>query len=373
MKVSFYDYCTEHHMDALLQQWHPVKNKPVQPQDVSYGSHKKIWWRCEKGHEWQTMSHSRIAGNGCPYCAGRKLRIGENDLATTHPELISQWHPIKNKDITPADVSAGSNRKVWWICEKGHEWQAIIKSRADGTGCPYCANRKLIVGENDLASTHPALARQWNPTRNGSLTPQSLVAGSKKKVWWQCEKGHEWCATVVSRAYTGAGCPVCAGKVAVPGENDLASEFPEIAAEWHPTKNEALTPDQMLPYSGRKVWWQCKRGHAYEAAISSRTMRESGCPYCAGRKVMVGFNDLATAKPTVAAQWHPTLNGTLTPQMITAGSHKKIWWKCTEGHIWNAVVYSRTSKRNCGCPVCAGKVKGKRKRRYMDMMRDVAV
>ena len=83
---------------------------------------------------------------------------------------------------------------------------------------------------------------------------------------------------------------------------------------------------------------------------------------------MAGFNDLATTHPKIAAQWHSGLNGQLTPQMVTAGSHKKVWWICVEDHVWKAVVYSRTGKQQRGCPVCAGTVNGKRRIRYENML-----
>lgn len=107
----------------------------------------------------------------------------------------------------------------------------------------------------------------------------------------------------------------------------------------------------------RKVWWQCEKGHEWRTAVAHRTTTGAGCPYCTGRQVLPGFNDLATAEPEVAGQWRPDLNGALRPDMVTAGSHKKVWWQCPEGHVWKAVVYSRTGPKKCGCPVCAGKVK----------------
>ncbi len=353
MRTSFYDYCRQHDQAPLLAQWDAEKNAPLTPQTVTYGSRIKCWWRCEKGHAYQSAVYSRTAGTGCPYCSGARPCAGENDLATLRPDLARQWHPVKNGARTPDTLSVGSHSRVWWLCEKGHAWQAAVKSRASGSGCPVCANRRLIAGENDLASTHPALARQWHPEKNGALTPRSVSAGARRKVWWRCEKGHAWQAAVVSRASGGAGCPVCAGKLVIAGENDLASIFPDIAAEWHPEKNGTLRPQQLTPYSNRRVWWRCEKGHAYQACVGARSLSGSGCPYCAGRKVLPGFNDLATAQPKIAAQWHPTRNGALTAQMVTVGSHRKIWWQCAEGHVWKAVVYSRACAK-CGCPVCAG-------------------
>lgn len=356
LKTSLYDYCAARDRQELLDQWDTEKNTPLTPQAISYGSKKRAWWRCEKGHQWQTAVYTCTgAESGCPYCAGKRAWPGENDLASQRPDLAEQWHPTKNT-VTPADVPLGSHHKAWWVCGKGHEWRAMVKTRTAGCGCPVCANRVLNPGENDLATTHPELAAQWHPGKNGPLTPRDLVAGTRRKVWWVCEKGHEWQASVSSRA-NGIGCPVCAGKVVIPGENDLASRFPELAAQWHPAKNGSLTPQGVSPYSNRKAWWSCPEGHEYPAAISAQAMGGTGCPYCAGKKVLVGFNDLQTLEPRVAAQWHPTMNGALTPEMVTVGSHQKVWWLCPEGHVWKAGIHSRTGAQKCGCPVCAGRTK----------------
>mgnify|MGYP000021231158 CR=1 FL=1 len=372
MRTTLYDYCLERGRPELLQEWHPTKNAPLTPEDVSRGSKRSVWWKCGRGHEWRAMGYTRAGdGSGCPYCMGKKAWPGENDLASRRPDLAGQWHPTKNQGAAPADVPLGSHYRAWWVCEKGHEWQAAVKSRAlGGSGCPVCANRKVTPGENDLAATHPELARQWHPTKNAPLTPHDVVAGNHRKVWWICEKGHEWQAAVSSRAGSGAGCPVCAGKVVVPGENDLASLFPGLAAQWHPARNGQLTPENVAPYSNRKVWWRCPLGHAYTASVGARTVGGSGCPYCAGRKVLAGFNDLAAREPEVAAQWHPTLNGALTAEMVTAGSRRKVWWVCPSGHIWKAAVYSRAGPQKCGCPVCAGRARPDRLERYGLLLAD---
>jgi len=199
-----------------------------------------------------------------------------------------------------------------------------------------------------------SLLAEWDAGRNYPLTPRDVSFGSTQRVWWRCEKGHSWQAIVSSRAGGGCGCPVCAGKIVIPGINDLASHFPLLAAEWHPTENGSLSPEQVTPFSNRRVWWQCGRGHAWIAAVAARTKEKSGCPYCTGRRVLPGYNDLATEYPQIAAQWCVPLNGELTPQHVTSGSKKKVWWVCPGGHVWRAVIYSRTGD-GCGCPVCAGK------------------
>lgn len=155
------------------------------------------------------------------------------------------------------------------------------------------------------------------------------------------------------------------GKTVIPGENDFASRYPVLAREWDFEKNGHLTPDAVTGQSNRKVWWKCDLGHSYQAVISSRASDRQGCPYCSGQRVLKGFNDLATLLPKIADQWHPTLNGALTPEEVTCGSAKKVWWKCNVcGYEWKAIIYSRAGAQRCGCPMCAGKVKTRNRERY---------
>lgn len=364
MRETLFDYCIRTQREALLGQWDLDGNGGLTPKDVAFGGHQKVWWRCQEGHRWQTAVYTRTCGeSGCPYCGGKRPWPGYNDLASQHPDLAAQWHPTKNGDLRPEDLVAGSSRKVWWRCERGHQWQAMVKARVAGNGCPCCAGRRLSPGDNDLATQYPDLAAQWHPTKNGRLTPRDVVAGSRRKVWWQCQAGHEWWASVTSRARAGAGCPFCMGKKVIPGANDLSTLFPDLAAQWDQEGNRGVDLGEISPYSNRRVWWRCGLGHRWRSAVSARA-RGSSCPYCTGRKVLAGFNDLETLHPQIAAQWHPTLNGGLTPRMVTSGSHQKVWWICPEAHVWKAVVYSRTGPQKCGCPVCAGKVSQSKLDRY---------
>ena len=368
MKATLYQKCIDEKRLSLLTEWAGEKNAPLTPWTVTPGSRKRVWWRCEKGHEWQAAVSTRWSGHGCPVCASRLLRPGTNDLAAANPAMAAEWHPDKNGDLTPDCVFPQSAKRVWWRYEKGHEWQATVKSRVkDGSGCPVCAGKKVQPGVNDLETVAPEIAAQWHPTKNGALTPRDLVAGSHMRAWWRCEKGYEWRASVMARVKTGCGCPVCAGKTVVPGENDLAAFAPALADEWHPTKNNGLTPDRVRPQSNRTVWWRCEKGHEWRASINSRVSQGNGCPYCGSRMLMAGYNDLATLEPRIAAEWDTELNGALTPQMVMPGSHKKVWWHCSDGHVWLAAVYSRTGNQRGGCPVCAGVVGKKRLARMQEL------
>lgn len=283
---------------------------------------------------------------------------GGNNKASVAPDMAALWHPELNGDLTPADVSPGSRRSVWWKCERGHAWSAPIYSIKAGSSCPYCAGKRPIPGETDLATTHPQLLKLWSGKNR--LSPTEVTAGSHKKVWWVCEKGHEWDALAVTVALDGCGCPYCAGKKAIPGETDLATVKPEVLSEWDYERN-TLNPSELLPSSHDKAWWKCALGHSWQAMVFSRTREQSaGCPYCTGRRVLLGFNDLATRKPELAEQWYQPLNGKLKPEGVTPGSNKKVWWICRDDHVWRAAIYSRTRRKGSGCPVCAGTVKEER-------------
>ena len=191
-KIYLIDY------KELMDEWDWNKNNKLDldPENIAHMSGKSAWWKCNKNHEWQAIINKRTNRNqGCPYCSGKLPIIGETDLETTHSEIALEWHPTKNGTLTPKDVSHGSDKKVWWQCNKGHEWEATIGSRTRGCDCPYCAGQKVWVGFNDLATTNPQLALEWNYEKNGDLFPSEIAGKSNKKVWWVCEQGHEWMAT----------------------------------------------------------------------------------------------------------------------------------------------------------------------------------
>jgi hypothetical protein len=115
----------------------------------------------------------------------------EKSLAKVMPELAAQWHPTKNAPLTPENFTDRVAFKAWWQCKEGHEWQASIKSRTRGNGCPYCRNY-LVNADNSMAATNPEMAAMFHPTKNAPLTPSDVVAGTGKRLWWQCQCGYEW-------------------------------------------------------------------------------------------------------------------------------------------------------------------------------------
>lgn len=351
----------------LRNQWDGARNR-LEPEKLAVSSAEKVWWRCKNGHRWRTSPKARIGrGQGCPYCAGQKVQPGETDLKTWYPQRAHLWHPEKNGSLTPEDVAPGSRAKAWWLCEKGHAWEARISSVVlDGCGCPYCSGLKPMPGQTDLATKEPEIASMWDPEKNGSLTPADVTPGSKQKVWWRCGEGHSWQTTVLSVARDGSGCPYCAGLKAIPGQTDLVTLHPDVAEQWDTVRNGETDPRTVTAASHEKYWWRCSLGHSWQAAPYSRTRENrAGCPYCTGRKVLPGFNDLATKKPRLAEEWYQPLNGSLKPTEVTLGSNKKVWWRCSEHHVWQAFIYARAKPNGTDCPVCAGVAK-KRKIRYFE-------
>ena len=272
----------------------------------------------------------------------------ENRLSVRRPELVPEWSE-KNLPLTPDDVTYGSRKKVWWKCPKGHEYQASIASRSgfNKTGCPYCSGNRVLAGFNDLATRFPDVAAEWSP-RNGSLTPDQVSYGSIRKVWWICPKGHEYETLIASRT-AGHGCPYCSSEKLLPGFNDFTSRHPELAKEW--SKKNVLRPDQVPVKRAGKFWWKCKKcGGEYEMWLDSKA-RGAKCPYCSGRKVLPGFNDLATLKPELAQEWDRVGNGSLTPQKVLCSSQQSVWWHCPCGHTWYGKISDR-ARRGKTCPEC---------------------
>ena len=355
-----------------------------------------------------------------------QLIKGFNDLATTNPELAAEWNYEKNGDLTPSDVTAGSNKMVWWkkpydvpmdypveSLRGKHfdfEWESKINNRKQGYACPYLAGQAVWKGFNDLVTTNPELAVEWNYEKNKGLTnkfgedistPDKVMPGSIQKVWWKKSydvpmdypveflRGKhfdfEWKSEIAKRN-KGIGCPYlskCKPSIWI-GFNDLATVNPELAAEWNYEKNGDLTPFDVTANSNQKVWWKLPydvpmdypveslRGKHFdfewESEIGSRN-GGYGCPYLVGKFVWRGFNDLATVNPELAAEWNYEKNGDLTPFDVTVGTNQKVWWKKSydvpddypikhlRGKHFDFEWESSISSRNVGidCPYLSGK------------------
>jgi len=306
------------------------------PSRVVATTHQKPSWKCGQGHKWRAAVRNRTVNrSGCPYCSNSMVLPGFNDLQTLFPDLAKEAY-----GWDPSEVIPKTNRMLEWKCSFGHTWIASGNNRVcRKSGCPYCANHKVHPGFNDLKTLFPKIAKEvdgWNP--------ETVTAGTHSRRSWKCRLGHTWTASVVKRTSgDSTGCPFCSNKAAWPGFNDLATLFPDIAAE-----ARGWDPSQVVAGSHEKLPWRCSLGHEWVAPPSRRTAgKECGCPYCSNQRVWPGFNDLKTKYPDVAKEadgWDPST--------IAWGSHKRLPWRCAEGHTWLAVVRKRT-ERGQSCPSCA--------------------
>jgi len=302
------------------------------PNTVTAGMHFLEKWKCSKGHIWEAKVYQRT-NSGCPYCSGRFAIKGKNDLKTLNPKLAREL-----VDTDPTKLKTSSHTKVSWKCKFGHIWIARVADRSKGQGCTICSGKKILIGFNDLKTTHRQIAREAD-----GWDPRKTTAGSGVKRNWSCIKGHLWSVSTASRTTFNTGCATCSGKKVLKGFNDLKTLLPKLAKEAH-----GWDPTVIGISSNKKLTWSCKKGHLFESLIENRR-RGDGCQFCSGRKCLPGFNDLRTTDPKLADQavgWDPT--------KVSRGSGKRVKWKCIEGHTWMATPNTRTSSNNnaTGCPGC---------------------
>lgn len=322
----------------------------VFPENVTLGSAKKVWWKCAHGHSYQQAVNKKVrAGkDSCSVCSGRLIVPGVNDLQTLYPGVAKEWDCVKNVK-KPEEISPGSEIKRFWLCSKGHSFTQTPFQRAkSGYGCPYCSNQKVLKGFNDLATTHPEIAKMWDYKKNSSnKTPYTITSGHDKKVWWLCNNGHLHSQSPYEKIYANKGCAICSGKAVEKGINDLATVEPEFLAEWDYAKNKDLSPHELTFRSNKKVWWICSNGHSYERSPNEKYNKKlekvRECPYCSNKKTLPGFNDLATINPILAKRWDYEKNN-LKPQDVGSGTHTKIWWTCEKGHSIFSPVKDTSSK-----------------------------
>ena len=393
LKVKFPD---------LVKEWHPTKNDSLKPENLLPGSHKKIWWLCKFGHEWEAIVYNRTGRQSqCPkcsnhisrpalyiYCELKKIfknvylehRIGNLtvDIYVEDINLVIEYDgyhyhksrlksdKIKKDKILKNNISL-INVRVSPL-EKIYRNDIVFEYEANPTfkmidvilnkiinQKKFCDEKQksiidkyLDIGklqntrlynkmlkslpgpviEKSLFFKNKKISKEWHPTKNGKLTPKDFYSGSDFEAWWICKKGHEWKAKIDKRN-KGRGCPYCSGKKIGYG-NDFKSLYPKISKEWHPTKNGSLKPENVRHGSDKKVWWLCKFGHEWETPINRRSLQKSNCPYCSGHKVSEK-NRLSTLYPEIAKEWHPTRNGSLLHSEVSISSNKKIWWMCQNG------------------------------------------
>lgn len=391
-----------------LSETHPELAKQAHgwdPSSVTPYSNKKADWICSFGHIWNcTISGRSRYKTGCPVCSGQRPEIGVSDLATKFPDIASEadgWDP---RNFLPK-----TNKSMPWVCSLGHRWNMRIIARTTAlASCPFCQDKKVLPGFNDLATKFPKLAEEaigWNPTTvtckdqemrrwkcgdeshnwqarvydrvfrevsctkchdwnsspvkqgvNDLLTKFPLIArealdwdpklvayGSRKKFRWLCSAGHDYTTSPLSRTSSNSGCPFCSGKKLLPGFNDFKTRCPEFAKE-----ASGWNPSEVLYGTNRKYLWRCELGHEWRVSPRQRYSKETGCPICANKQLLTGFNDLATRFPLLAAEAYEW-----DPRTVLGSGKAKLNWRCSKGHQWRATINNRTGSNGTNCPSCS--------------------
>lgn len=202
--------------------------------------------------------------------------------------------------------------------------------------------------KESICVTHPNIAKQWHPTKNGTFKAHNATKGTTRYVWWACKVAddHVWRASIYQRCRKESGCPFCSSR-RVCKSNSLAFIHPKIAKEWSP-KN-LRSPSEYTKASGSMVWWVCSKGHEWHTKILNRTVSGSGCPQCV-KLNKIANNPLNTNdNKKLLREWHP--RNKLSPTDYCARSSSRVLWLCSEGHEWVAAISDRTSKKT-QCPFC---------------------
>ena len=220
---------------------------------------------------------------------GSKLIPGYNDLQSQYPDIAAEWDFDENFPKTPSNIAYSCNTKYKWICPQGHKYDASPNSRTNKkSGCKYCSNKAVLVGFNDLPTTHPEIASEWDYTLNGDAKPEDYVAGSDKSFYWICNNGHESYKSLIKDRANGRSCRLCGykrsgdakRKTIIQREGSLLDHYPELAEEWDYQLN-TKGPHEYTCHSNEKVMWVCSWCHQkWPAKVNARVSEGSGCPYC---------------------------------------------------------------------------------------------
>lgn len=381
----------------IISQWHPTENGKWKATDFSRGSNYYATFYCGKiescgcHHIWISSISNRIK-RGCPWCCGQiRCEHMMNDiysLQAKFPEISKEWHPTKNNGITPNQITACSAENIWWLCPNTcpqgcvHEYQMIVSNKTlHKQGCPFsgcCSVAKKCCIHTSIKSTHPEIAKYWDDTENKDdmgniLLSENFTYGSKHEVHWICPEVcpegciHKWTSLINSstRSKDKEFCPFCSGQK-ICEHTSLQAKYPEIAKEWHPTKNiddsgNIIKINKIFSVTHLYAWWLCPNKcpygcvHEYQMNVSNRTKHDQGCPFSGCCKTAPKKCCLHTSLqflfPELSSEWHPTKN-TLKPYEVLPYSNICVWWKCKkdkEEHEWESCISDR---HNNGCPYC---------------------
>ena len=314
---------------------------------------KSYTWKCPNPQHpsfkstISTMVHAIKTGNtGCPYCSKKKT-VPEESFGAKHPELLNEWAP-ENK-ISPYETAEYSCRKILWKCTEGHSWYATPGMRAKGyKKCPECStngrSKKLIDYFPDSVDFYSS---------DNTVPLESISFRSTQKYIWECNYGHLYEDSADHIYIRGRiACPVCENRLVIPGTNDLATMYPEIAAEYS-TDNSTPVNEVSIVSKDVSTFWTCPQGHKFTRSVAFHIESNGSCPVCTRSVLRVDQNNLATAYPQIARLWDPSMNLKLPTETLDT-TDEPISLIYDEGDTNNATV-DQSLNSKCTCPTCTNR------------------
>lgn len=248
-KIDFETWCSCNNKKNLIKEW-DYESNDILPSQVTYGSHKEVFWICPKGHKYKKQIHSRCQGTGCSVCSGVNFRK-RNLLFTDFPELIEELDTEINTLEDLKKITCSSNKKIAWICSKNHKYFQSAVNKIKSKGCPICNNRQVLYGFNDLETwckenDRNEILEDWDYKLN-SILPQNIIFGSGKVCNFVCHIcGYKWKTRLNARTLQKTGCYKCSKR--------MSSSFPEQAVYFYIKKYfpDAINGDRKI-LQGREL------------------------------------------------------------------------------------------------------------------------
>lgn len=326
------DHPTWTHLSSF---WDYTRNV-VSPASMTHGAHIDVWWTCENDHSFEKSLAAATCAKS-PLCSKCKK------ISFTHPWIVSEWDVNKNGRSID-DVGSGAD-SAWWLCPKQHSYEMAVHNKVKGRGCPICIGRRVIRDLNDVMSFYPQLEKDYSSLNKKKFS--ELSASYKVPVIWECENKHVY-KRAVSDKLVKSNCPYCSNEKFLEGFNSIFQTHPDLKIEWSP-KNTA-DPAKTFWLNGKEsVYWNCRRcACEFKSKVVRRAKGITNCPGCAGNVIVEGLNDLTTFAPEMLETFDYDLNDKPPSQV---GKGKKVWWKCKEGHSYEASPASKI-KGYGFCNIC---------------------
>lgn len=353
----------------ILEQW-DYDNNVLKPEELSHGSEKKVWWKCAKGHSYEMAVFSKIKHEkSCPVCSGHKTVPGVNDFATFYPKIAKEWHPTRNGELLPSQVARHTNRKVWWICKFGHEWQASVSERVGHkTGCPKCRSRRLTSFAEQaiyyyVKQLYPDTVNRYKDIFDNGMELDIYVPSIRVGIEFD---GAAWHNSEEIHQKERVKYQICQKNniKLIRVKEHTGNEWwdvSDVTYTLHDRRNRRdletiiqVILDWMDPVSNM---WTRKRINDFHSKVHVNIKRDENAIW---EYLTPIANSLAELRPDLVKDWNYEKNGNLKPTMFGINSSDYVWWKCTKcGHEWRTSIVHRGGKRRSGCPECSKVKRGK--------------